>query len=55
MNPFWEDDDEPLCSRGADEAHYRFLLQRAAAAVRAMPERPRELEEFFYEVHGEAM
>lgn len=60
-----EDDDESLCSRckvattfdgaGADEAHYRFLLARAAAAVRAMPDRPRELEEFFYEVHGEAL
>lgn len=33
----------------------RISLRRATAALRSMPERPRELEEFFYEVHGEVM
>lgn len=59
------DDEDVLCSRckvatasdeyDTDEAHYRCLLQRAATALRAMPNRPKELEDFFYEVHGEAM
>jgi hypothetical protein len=31
------------------------LTRRAIACVRAMQNRPRELEDFFYEVHGEAM
>lgn len=31
------------------------LISRAIAVVRAMPNRPRELEDFFYKVHGEAM
>lgn len=38
-----------------DEARYRYLLAQAVTVVRAMPNRPRELEDFFYEVHGEAM
>lgn len=38
-----------------DEARYRHLLAQAMAAVRAMPERPRALEDFFYEVHGEVL
>lgn len=31
------------------------LTRRAIAFVRNMANRPRELEDFFYEVHGEAM
>jgi len=31
------------------------LTRRAIAFVRNMADRPRELEDFFYEVHGEAM
>lgn len=60
---FW-DEEETTCARckvatsGYDdvgEAHYRMLLDRALSVVRAMPNRPRELEDFFYEVHGEVM
>jgi len=57
------DDDliDEIESRGyeviecVDAARHESVLRRALAFVRTMPNRPRELEDFFYEVHGEAM
>ena len=38
-----------------DASRHANLLHRAILCVRGMANRPRELEDFFYEVHGEAM
>lgn len=62
----WGDEDEVLCARckvatmGADmdyteTARLQFLLDRAVTAAKALPNRSRDLDEFFYQVHGVAL